>query len=255
MSELLEGDDVRHSDDRDVLNVCQVNVFKESGELRTADVPMIITPRPPLADYRSKLVERIAVKGRQRRKYPKELAFSTLVIADNTRRFGAKKREHVVSALVTDQVKRVVQRSGYREVYLLTWVEESIHYFPLVMATLLSELCMFSRTLVEVGLGDVDSTEYMRMFKEFLRERMFRISTPEGEPAAVTLGGVSVALDEEFCVSVLDHYDCVAPAVASAELEGTNRLLPEGFMADYDEVAASNEFVSPLGFAARLDRW
>jgi hypothetical protein len=113
---------------------------------------------------------------------------------------------------------------------------------------------MFNHTLVKVALGDINPPKHMRLFKDFMRERGFRISTPEDDLDAVMLGGISLRLDEDFHVSILDHYDCVAPAHRSPEAADMPQL-PEGFMAEYDELAAANEFLSPLGFAARLDRW
>jgi hypothetical protein len=216
---------------------------------------MIITPMPPLNEYRSSLVKRIKTKAIQRRDYPKGLAFSTLIIADNTRRFSGKKREQLVGALLTERIKRSVEKSGYREVYLLTSAEGSIYYFPLVMATLLSELCMFNHTLVNLATEDLDPPQHMRLFRQFMLQRGFRIGTPEGDPDAMILGGVAVTLDADFHVSVLDHYDCVAPPQSSPATGELSGKLPEGFMAQYDRLSAANEFVSPLGFDARLNGW
>jgi len=252
-SELFDNKRPRHRDDITALEVKKLQLIGPDGSVEAGNVPGIMRELPSVNEYRELLARAISTKGAKRSAYSESLDYINLIVRDHIGRLECSKREHFSALVFDESLKQTVAESGFQEVFVVTRIEGSDMFVPLVSLTLVSELYAFGEALQRSGTDDetiADRNEFIELFAQFLSVRGFaaRISRRD-DGVEVILGGTGVMLNDEKGILIRNHSDFLLPACESPPRPGTSIWrLPQAVLSAHSSMLDEVVFALPYAF-------
>ena len=213
-----------HKDDLELLRVERVTITSGEGIEMAQDVPAIVRPLPPLRDHIGKLAMVIKVKDRKTAEYASSLDHVNLIVMDRSDRSLAPAPEVRSSDLLLPELKSALWETKYRDVFLVTMVEERRRVFlPLRMLLLLSELYLFIGAVNSYDDAEIDERpeHVVPMFAQFMLDlgRPVEVGKePGNELPIVLLGNTAVKVEKEWRIIILDFSDYPPPSLDPAPI-------------------------------------
>src|SRR5665811_11009 len=252
--ELLDGATPRHKEDVAALKVESVQIHDPDGNLKAENVPAILQLKPPLNEYRGRLVDAISSKALKRANYDHSLDHVNLIVRDHIELLSANKREDFSRLVLDDSLKAAVLGSGYREVFMVTQIDSADVYVPLAMLSLVAEAYMFGEVLARSDPDDAcdlaNAISYAKLLAQFLHARGFApLLRLVGDEAEVLLGNTGLVLDKDRGLVIRDYADFPLPKAEPPPRPGNaDWHLPDAILAMYAQAQDELEFVSSFVF-------
>jgi hypothetical protein len=250
--DLLKGGRYRHKDDTEALPVKEVKLIDPDGKVKAVTMG-IMQSLSPVADHIRMIAERIEAKDAALSESRAGLTHVNLVVLDKATRLIGCSPEYFCKLLFTDDLKRVLATTRFREVFFVTKVREARKvFFPLRMLLLVSELYTFNGARIGSSSDEAavhSSNEELALFASFMRLRGIPVELAEGTTAGsvqVILGNSGVLVTDDK-VSIRDYMDWPLPQSRTPPV----RAFSESFLAFYDEYLSEHVFTSGIVFDVR----
>lgn len=147
---LLDGGQVVHKDDRVVAKVETIQLVPKDSLEPIAEVPAIMRKHPSPAE-RAKLLDTV-LAGKESRipDYLGRCGHVDLLVDDRSMLFWSSDFEQLIRPISSDSVRERVTKSGFREIFLLTYAEEGRRVrVPLKASLLMEDLVVLEELLSE----------------------------------------------------------------------------------------------------------
>ncbi len=120
IGDLLNGNDVRHKDDRVNLDVVTVDILTKDNEIKSKDVPAVMQQAPNLAECSRMVANIITEKERRIESQISHLSHVNLIVYDTTSLLSHLKKEDFFTIYFLDELRNTLSKSSFREVYFIT---------------------------------------------------------------------------------------------------------------------------------------
>lgn len=253
LQDLWDGGDHRHKADRKILQVERVTVRTKEGQIKSENLPVVMTQTPTEVGRNDALAE--ALRRKAAACYDdSEFSHINLIVYDWFRlSFDAS--NYSTEQLFSPEVKEQLRASPFREVFLVTgntavdadadgkkrpaWV-----VLPLRMILLVSEYFLALQGLHKHAPAEAynDESEAAEVVADYLvnRRAIGRVVAHEKRPL-VLLGSAAIGLVPEWHLDMLDYQDFPTDMLVEFETQGA---LPDELAQRIGEFAESNFFVS-----------
>lgn len=147
---LLDGGEVAHKDDREVVKVEKVQLLPKDRLEPVAEVPAIVRKHPSPTECAKLLDAVLAVKESRINCYLSRCPHVDLLVDDQSMLFWFGQFEQLIRPFSNDPVRERVTSSGFREIFLLTYAEEGKRAcVPLKASLLMEDLIVLEGLLSE----------------------------------------------------------------------------------------------------------
>ncbi|HTZ95705.1 MAG TPA: hypothetical protein VMB18_04870 [Terriglobales bacterium] len=209
--DLLGGGDFRHRVDRQKLEVGEIQIATERGELKFQDVPAIVQRVPAIACCADMVAEVIDGKNKNLASAFASLRHANLIVCDRTGLMAHRKPGDFYSLYYTEALKKALFGSQFREVYFVTKLSAGDVFLPLKMIAFVAQFFFF-RAIAEsrAALLTVHPVrEFMTTFASYLNtvapgQVSIRLT---GNQTEVLYGDVGLLLDAELKLQLRMYSD------------------------------------------------
>ena len=249
-AELIRHRRYRHKDD---IQNAQIVVLEIKA--RNIKTEGILVDMPPLSEYAPLLTARIGKESLRVASAPAHLNHVNLLIMDRDHRLSGTPVKDVCLHLLTPDMKRALIETPYREVFLVTSVQERGQcLYPLKLLFMTAEGFFFCRALDEFyangQVRGLRSDEGVELCAEFLRDKGLAVGVavrPSGRLEAL-FGNTGFSLTEDG-LDIHDYHDHPLPATRSPAPSSESRtLLSPEFLRFFEEWSSRKSFTSGMAF-------
>lgn len=150
-NQLLNGEDLKHKDDRKILTVSEIDIITNNDTVHAKDVPAIIQEMPPPSKCAYDVAQRISAKATRLKDSTAECSHTNLIINDKTGLLRTMNKENFYGIYFIPELIEAITTSPFREIFLVTFLQDEHIYAPLKMLHLLAELYFFNGVIVNGG--------------------------------------------------------------------------------------------------------
>lgn len=230
--QLLDGEAFKHKDDRKTLNVTEVDILREDNSVRAKDVPAVIQEIPPPSECVRQVAERIASKAERLENSTADMSHMNLIIHDKTGLLRPIRKTDFYRIYFVPELVAALSETPFREVFLVTVIEDEQVYVRLKMLYLLAEAYLFNGVIVSQGLAEqlrpqVDNLElFASYFDSTVKSPVLVHRDTAGTEVIFGDSGIMVAKDNSVTVRLHSDYpihpDAAPPQLQWEEILGTN---------------------------------
>lgn len=256
--QLLDGGNVKHKDDRNALHV--VDIVKEDNSIHAKDVPAIIQRVPPLSECSRLVAQRILSKTQLIKNTTAEISHANLIIHDKTGLLRVIKIADFYRIYFSPELISALSITSFREVFLITDIEDQQVYARLKMLLLLASAYLFNDVIVSNGIAermgaDVDEVElFASYFASTVEGQVLVHHDKDGSEVIFGDSGLLIAQDGSITVRL--HSDRPIYPSATPPVLPWKSLLGTDFHEIMTEYRKSSKFSSEAVFSVipRLSR-
>jgi hypothetical protein len=171
--DILDSGNYRHPDDRSQLPVKPVTFHLDGGD---CTVPALVRQEPPMVTSIKTLAAAIEKKSGKLTRYKEKVVATDLLLVDRGELFNRMKFEHAARIVHESEVRSAIQRSGFREIWLVINTDPKVISIPCRVNLLAERLATFHAALGEVRKGTdcrVSIRDYLEMLGAYLAHRGF----------------------------------------------------------------------------------
>jgi hypothetical protein len=252
-TELIRERRYRHKDDIGKAQIVTIEI--DPGGPRHFKSEAILVNTPPISEYAPSLAARISKESLRVASSPGHLSHVNLLIMDRDHRLSGTPVQEVCPHLLTPGMRTALIETPYREVFLVTSVEQRGNcFYPLRLLFVASEGFLLNRALKEfyadVGRPDWDWDEEIEVYGEFLRRRgaTVGIAVRNDGRHEVLFGNAGFSVSEKG-VHIYDNADHPLPRTRppAPRPENCRTLSPE-FLQFFDGWSRRKFFTSGLAY-------
>lgn len=224
VSELLQGEDFRHKDDRRVLEVSEVDIIRNDDTVRAKSVPAVLQRVPVPGQCARQVAQRMCSKARRLQASTAEISHANLVIQDKTGLLRQIAIEDFYRIYFVPELVAAITTVPFREVFLVTMLQNEHVYAPLKMLHLLAEAYFFNGVVVQKGFAKQipAGVAYAELFAAYLNSTSASTVLVHDNTAGteVIFGDAGVLIDNENFVTVRLHSDCpISPDAVAPNID------------------------------------
>jgi hypothetical protein len=160
---LVEGGSHKHKDDEGELIPDEFEIFDEEGNLK-ARVKGVRQDLPQLQEFVELVENCISEKNNKFSHYSYEAKFHNLLIYDREAYFGGLKLEDFYSSFFQDTLYDTIQKSPFREIYLIGQIDNEFRYIPLKAYSLYAHAHQFDGFIKNNVQTSLDMNEMVELY-------------------------------------------------------------------------------------------
>jgi hypothetical protein len=171
--DILSSGKYRHREDRNQLPVESATFHLDGGD-RT--VPVLVRQKIPITASIKTLADTIEKKSGKLVRYKNNVATTDLLLVDRGELFHRIKFDYAACIVHETEVRSAIQRSGFREIWLVVNTESKAVSIPCRVNLLAEGLATFHTALAEVRKGNdckVSIRDFLEMLGAYLEHRGF----------------------------------------------------------------------------------
>jgi hypothetical protein len=148
-TQLLNGKGFKHKDDRQVIS--KVDIINDNGTVFVKDVPAIFQELPQPSKCANDIARRISFKASRLQDSMVEISHTNLIINDKTGLLRKINKKNFYGTYFIPELIEAISASPFREIFLVTFLQDEHVYAPLKMLYLLAEVYLFNAVIVDKG--------------------------------------------------------------------------------------------------------
>lgn len=157
---LVERREYRHKDDVNRLKPDEFEILDEAGNVKHT-LKGVMQTLPSLTEYLRLLAESIAEKTKKLSQYAPEARYHALLIYDREAYFGGVPLTDLYAAMFSPEIEQVLDRSGFREIYLVGQMDQQDRYIPLKSYQLYAALQQFEQFFLPTYTDGISVRKYI----------------------------------------------------------------------------------------------
>ena len=252
--QLLNRGDFKHKDDRKVLNVTEIDIINRDDSVHAKNVSSIIQEVPPPIKCAYDVADRIISKSARLQASSAELSHANLIIKDKTGLLRLINKKNFYGIYFIPELIRAISTAPFREIFLVTVLQDENVYVPLKMVHLLAEAYLFNGVIIQNGYEkkippDID---YVELFAAYLNSTVtYRVLIHrDADDTEVIFGDSGMLINPDNSVTVRLHLDYAINSNALPPSIEWKAILGENFndaMKDYRKSSIfSTEAIFPV---------
>ena len=253
--QLLNGGVFKHKDDRKVINITEIDIIDRNGCVHAKNISSIMQELPPPAKCASDLANRIISKSNLLQSFPTKLSHTNLIVKDNTGLLRIINKKNFYKTYFIPEVIKAISSAPFREIFLVTVLQDEHVYVPLKMLHLLAEVFLFNGALIQNGYEkklsiDIDFAE---LFAAYLNSNCeYGVLIHKGiKDTEVIFGDSGIVINPDKSVAVRLHMDYPIDSNASPPSLEWRAILGERFIDSMNEYRKSNIFSTEACFPVK----
>lgn len=251
VGDLLNGNNVRHKDDQENLNVVTVDIVTRDNEVKYKNVPAIIQQNPNLAECSRMIANIITEKERRIESQVSCSLHVNLIIYDATSLLHHIKKQDFYATYFLPELRDSLSKSSFREIFFLTTLDKKSGFIPLKMLQILSEIYLFNGIIHERYAHsihpDIDDVElFASYFCDTVKGNVSVLSSSDGTEAIYGNTGVLVHSDNSITVRLYGDYPI--PKTSHEPTLKWRDILGNDFIGAMDEFRNNSTFHSEIFF-------
>jgi len=214
--EILLHEKYRHKDDKKILEPGEFTIQRkdECGDYKNvARVRGIIQKLPTSDEYSSMIADLIKEKNTRYEHYDKRLNHINLILYDTENRLSTILRKEFFGYFFTEKVVEIILESKYREIYLITSLENNQLYFPLKMIYVLAKLFLIDYFIINEkhSLSTQDENTWLSLLADYLisvgiNEKIYLLDENQ-----LICGNYGFLITKDGSINIRDYNDYKTP--------------------------------------------
>jgi hypothetical protein len=252
VSHLLEGHDFRHKDDRKTLTVSKINIIRPDETIHAEDVPAIIQEVPQPSEGGRQLAERISQKAIRIRDSTTRISHANLIVRDRSGFLRLIPKSDFYQIYFGPELRTVIASAPFREIFLVTDLQDELVFARLKMLHLLAEAYLFNGAILKHGLAkriskEVDDTDLFAAYLgSTVSSQVLVHQDALGKEVIFGDSGILIGDDKRVTVRLHSDYPIASDAVApTLDWEG---ILGTQFVTMLSEYRESRTFSTEAVF-------
>jgi hypothetical protein len=209
--ELLNGNDFKHKDDGKVLKVTEIDFIDEHDIIRAKNVPAIKQEMPPLSKCAYDIAGRIISKAGLINNSQQNLTHTNLIIKDCTGLLRLIDKKNFYNIFFIPELINAISTVPFREIFLVTILQDENVYIPLKMLHLLAEALLFDGVIKQNGYEDKIPKEicYVELFAAYLNSNVTYgvLVHRDADNTEVIFGDSGLLINSDCSFIVRMHWD------------------------------------------------
>jgi hypothetical protein len=167
--EIINESKYRHKDDKKELAVHDAVIIDAEGN-EVSKTKCLLQKRPSIEDHVAMLHKVIRSKENKLPQYQHDLTHINLIVYDAEAGFMMFEKNQYYKHLFTDNLREYLYKTGFREIFLVTMLNDRWVYIPLKMILLIAEWYLFHGLIHECFPKRV--RKYQHEFQTFFAQYM-----------------------------------------------------------------------------------
>jgi hypothetical protein len=243
--ELLNDNDFKHKDDRKVLNVTEIDLIDEDGIVQAKNVSSIMQEMPLPSIFKAGLL-----KASQQ-----NLLHTNLIIKDRTGLLQLINKNNFYSIFFIPELIKAISTAPFREIFLVTILQNEHVYIPLKMLHLLAEAYLFNGVIIQDGYENKipQEIDYVELFAAYLNSNVtYRVLIHrDADDTEVIFGDSGLLISPDNSVTVRLHLDyAINPNAVPPNIKWQT-ILGENFDEAMRDYRKSNVFSTEAVFPVK----
>jgi hypothetical protein len=253
--ELLNGNDFKHKDDRKVLNVTKIDFIDENGIVQAKNVSAIHQEMPPPNKCAYDVAERIIFKSELLITSQHNLSHTNLIINDRTGLLRLINKNNFYCFFFIPELIKAISTTPFREIFLVTILQNEHVYIPLKMLYLLAEAFLFNGLIIKNGYEKKIPPEidYVELFAAYLNSNVkyMVLIYRDANDTEVIFGDSGLLISPDNSVTVRLHLDyAINPNAVPPKIKWQT-ILGENFDEAMRDYRKSNIFSTEVVFPVK----
>ncbi len=245
-NKLLNGEDFKHKNDKKILTVSKIDIITASDTIHAKDVPAIIQEIPPPSRCAYDVAKRISAKADRLNDSTTECSHTNLIINDKTRLLRAMKKENFYGIYFIPELIEAITTSPFREIFLVTFLQDEHIYAPLKMLHLLAELYFFNCVIRSEGYEKKipPETDEVELFAAYFNSTVSGSVLIHHDTAGIEVifGDFGILIGNDNSVIVRMHSDYPIHSSARPPRLEWRAILGDNFINSVKDYHKSNTF-------------
>jgi len=153
VNQLLDGGSFKHKNDRKTLNVTKVDIVRKDNSVVARNIPAIMQEVPPPSACAKQIAKRIRSKAERLQNAAPRMTHVNLIIQDKTGLLRSLRTAAFYNIFFVPELISALAETPFREVFLVTVLEDKQVYVGLKMLYLLAEAYLFNGAIVSQGFA------------------------------------------------------------------------------------------------------
>jgi hypothetical protein len=164
---LLNKQEYKHKDDKKNITIDTIKIFDETGKIKLETLALI-QQIPSVPDYLNIFLERLKIKESKLTNYlNNSITHVNLIIQDQENFFNAINLESFYSTFFTNEIVLGIKNSKFREIYLVTRINEKEYYAYLKTFWLCGEFHLFHEFFTKHGYDLPNNQSFVELFLKY----------------------------------------------------------------------------------------
>jgi hypothetical protein len=253
--QLLNGNDFKHKDDSKVLNVAEIDIINKDGSVLAKNVSSIIQEVPPPIKCAYDVADRIISKAARFQASHPNLSHTNLIIKDRTGLLRLINKKNFYGIYFIPELIKAISTAPFREIFLVTILQDEHVYVPLKMLHLLAEAYLFNGAIIQNGYEKKIPPEidYVELFAAYLNSTVtYRVLIHrDADDTEVIFGDSGILISPDNSVTVRLHLDYTINSNAVLPSIEWQTILGEHFDEAMRDYRKSNVFSTEAVFPVK----
>lgn len=252
VDQLLDGGGFKHKYDRKTLNITEVDIVREDNSIVASNIPAICQEVPPPSACAQQIAKRIRSKAERLQNAAAKMSHVNLIIQDNTGLLRSIRTANFYNNFFVPELISALAETPFREVFLVTALEDKQVYVGLKMLYLLAEAYLFNGVIVSQGFAKelpphVDDIELFASYLASIVKSPVLIHR-DTVGIEVIFGDSGIMFARHDTVTVRLHSDCpIHPDAARPHLQW-KAILGIDFHDAMNEYRKTHTFCTAVAF-------
>jgi hypothetical protein len=251
-SDLLDGKDYMHKDDRRHLRVEKVDILTEDNEVRDRGVPAIIQPVPSPNECARMVAALVSQKSAKFPLPAEGLSHVNLVVRDTTDLLNGFSVDRFYYIYFISELRNAIAQSPFREVFFVTKMGDQVGFIPMKVLHLLSEAFLFGSVFTEHAseYEHITEAEEIKVFASYLGSCVSGEVSLRSDPAGAEVihGDAGLLFGNDDSVAIRMYLDSPIPKDSQPATTEKPFALGESFRKSMSEFRKENTFTTSLWF-------
>jgi hypothetical protein len=238
--QLFDSKNYKHKDDRNVLDVAEIDIINKNGIRHIKNIPAIIQEIPPPKKCSADISERIIYKSRLIENSKQNISHTNLIIKDKSGILRLTNKKDFYRIYFIPELIKAISTATFREIFLVTILQDENVYIPLKMIHLLAEAYLFNSAIIQNGYEKIipHHIDYSELFGAYLNSQAPNkvLTHRDADHTEVIFGDSGLLINDDNSVTVRLHSDYVISSNAVQPKIKWQSILGENFdkiMRDY----------------------
>ncbi len=253
--QLLNGKDFKHKDDSKVLDVAEIDIINKDGSTHVKNVSSIIQEVPPPNKCAYDVAERIISKAGLLNASKQNLSHTNLIISDKSGLLRLIKKRDFYRIYFIPELIKAISTALFREIFLVTILQDEHVYIPLKMIHLLAEAYLFNGVIVQDGYEKLipPDIDYAELFGAYLNSQATNkvMIQSDADYTEVIFGDSGILINNDNSVTIRLHSDYAISPVAVQPNIKWQSILGENFDEAMRNYRMANVFSTEAFFSVK----
>ena len=237
--------------DAKVLEVAKVDIVRNDDSVVVRGWPAILRRVPPVMDVSRQIASRITRKAKRLQASSAAVSHTNLVIEDRSRLHSSVLKRNCFHRIFTPALVEAIRKSPFREIVLVTHIENECVYVPLNMLYLMSEWYYFDAVVSALGGRAIHAgVDVQEAFAAYLSDNVATqvVVRRSGGATEVIFGDSGLLVAECGAVTVRRYCDRPFGSGTSEPLVNWRVVFGEQFQDELAKFRQANTFSTDLAF-------